>query len=66
MRWSQDSKIAAQVITLTYEKDGNNNWETICKCKKVMGVKIVSSCVGPKTGKIPWLSPQEYTDTQVN
>lgn len=41
------SQFAAQVITLTYEKEGANNWETICKCKKVMGVKIVSSCVGP-------------------
>ena len=34
--------------------------------KKVMGGKIVSSCVGPKTGKIPWHSPQEYTNNQVN
>ena len=52
------SQFIAKVITLTYEKE-ESNWETICKFKKVIGVKIVSSCIRPKTGKISWLKLQE-------
>ena len=52
------SQFIAKVIALTYEKE-ESNWETICKFKKVIGVKIVSSCIRPKTGKISWLKLQE-------
>jgi len=30
----------------------------LCKFKKVMDVKTVSSCIGPKIGKISWLELQ--------